>query len=163
MSELKVSIVIPAKNTAEFLPECLESILSQSYSNWEALVVDDHSTDNSVQIISDFAKKDHRIRLLTNSGTGIIDALKTAYAVTNGKLITRMDSDDIMTSDKLLKMSAMLKKYGPGYVALGLVKYFSKEGIKDGYKRYEKWLNGLTKKGQNFTEIYKECVIPSPC
>jgi len=163
MSELKVSIVIPAKNTAEFLPECLESILSQSYSNWEALVVDDHSTDNSVQIISDFAKKDHRIRLLTNSGTGIINALKTAYAVANGKLITRMDSDDIMTSDKLLKMSAMLKKYGPGYVALGLVKYFSKEGIKDGYKRYEKWLNGLTKKGQNFTEIYKECVIPSPC
>ena len=163
MSELKVSIVIPAKNTAEFLPECLESILSQSYSNWEALVVDDHSTDNSVKIISDFAKKDHRIRLLTNSGTGIINALKTAYAVANGKLITRMDSDDIMTSDKLLKMSAMLKKYGPGYVALGLVKYFSKEGIKDGYKRYEKWLNGLTKKGQNFTEIYKECVIPSPC
>ena len=53
MSELKVSIVIPAKNTAEFLPECLESILSQSYSNWEALVVDDHSADNSVQIVSD--------------------------------------------------------------------------------------------------------------
>jgi glycosyltransferase involved in cell wall biosynthesis len=163
MSELKVSIVIPAKNTAKFLPECLESIISQSYSNWEALVVDDGSTDNSVQIVSDFAKKDHRIRLLTNSGTGIIDALKTAYAVANGKLITRMDSDDIMTSDKLLKMSTMLKTYGKGHVALGLVKYFSKEGLKDGYKRYEKWLNRLTKKGGNFNEIYKECVIPSPC
>ena len=163
MSELKVSIVIPVKNTAEFLPECLESIISQSYSNWEALVVDDGSTDNSVQIVSDFAKKDHRIRLLTNSGTGIIDALKTAYAVANGKLITRMDSDDIMTSDKLLKMSTMLKTYGKGHVALGLVKYFSKEGLKDGYKRYEKWLNRLTKKGGNFNEIYKECVIPSPC
>ena len=58
MSELKVSIVIPAKNTAKFLPECLESIISQSYSNWEALVVDDGSTDNSVQIVSDFAKKE---------------------------------------------------------------------------------------------------------
>ena len=163
MSELKVSIVIPAKNTAKFLPECLESIISQSYSNWEALVVDDGSTDNSVQIVSDFAKKDQRIRLLTNSGTGIIDALKTAYAVANGKLITRMDSDDIMTSDKLLKMSTMLKTYGKGHVALGLVKYFSKEGLKDVYKRYEKWLNRLTKKGGNFNEIYKECVIPSPC
>lgn len=163
MSELKVSIVIPAKNTAKFLPECLESIISQSYSNWEALVVDDGSTDNSVQIVSDYAKRDHRIRLLTNSGTGIIDALKTAYAVANGKLITRMDSDDIMTSDKLLKMSTMLKTCGKGHVALGLVKYFSKEGLKDGYKRYEKWLNRLTKKGGNFNEIYKECVIPSPC
>ena len=43
MPELKVSIVIPAKNTAEFLPECLESILAQSYSNWEAIIVDDGS------------------------------------------------------------------------------------------------------------------------
>ena len=163
MPELKVSIVIPAKNTAEFLPECLESILTQSYSNWEAIIVDDGSTDSSVQIIADYAAKDHRICVLSNSGIGIIDALRTAYAVATGELITRMDSDDIMSSDKLLKMSAMLKKYGQGYIALGCVKYFSKEGIKDGYRRYEKWLNGLTKNGENFSEIYKECVIPSPC
>ena len=162
MSELKISIVIPAKNTARFLPECLESILTQSYTNWEVIIVNDSSTDNSVEIISEYTKKDNRIRLLSNLGTGIIDALRTAYTVSTGELITRMDSDDIMTANKLLKMSTMLKEHGQGHIALGLVKYFSEEGIKDGYKRYEKWLNRLTKKGENFTEIYKECVIPSP-
>ncbi|MEM7382266.1 MAG: glycosyltransferase family A protein, partial [Bacteroidota bacterium] len=51
MQDLLVSILIPFKNTAEFLPACLDSILKQSYTYWEVLAVDDHSTDDSLQIL----------------------------------------------------------------------------------------------------------------
>ncbi|WP_147677996.1 glycosyltransferase family 2 protein [Algibacter pacificus] len=158
-----ISILIPFKNTGAYLKPCLTSILNQSYSNWELLIVDDGSTDNSFNIVNAFACKDERIQLFKNTGQGIIDALHLAFSKSNGELITRMDSDDIMQPNKLEILAHNLLTHGKAHVAVGLVKYFSEEGIKDGFKNYEIWLNGLTEKGHNFSEIYKECVIPSPC
>jgi hypothetical protein len=74
-----------------------------------------------------------------------------------------MDSDDIMPSHKLRELLFPLLKNGPGHLATGKVRYFSLRGISDGYTRYETWLNGLTERGSNYSEIYKECPIPSPC
>ncbi len=110
-----------------------------------------------------YAKKDPRIRILSNNGFGIIKALRHAFAQSKGLLITRMDSDDIMVPNRLETMVRSLMGHGKGHIAVGQVRYFSKMGISDGYKRYEKWLNKLTQTGSNYTEIYKECVIPSPC
>ena len=158
-----ISILMPFKNTALFLTECLESIQAQSIENWEVLAVDDHSSDSSRQILERFSNIDPRITVLDNKGKGIIPALRTAYAASSGRYITRMDSDDIMSPDKLGAMLGALKTHGPGYLATGQVKYFSETGISDGYARYERWLNRLTTSGTNYSEIYKECVIPSPC
>ncbi len=158
-----VSIITPFKNTEAFLPECLNSIIQQTYSNWELILVNDHSTDYSFLIAEEYTKKDNRIKLYNNSGKGIIAALQLAYTKSNGTYITRMDSDDIMSHDKIEVLLKNLLQYGKSHIALGLVKYFSQKPIGDGYKKYELWLNKLTKKGSNFTEIYKECVIPSPC
>ncbi len=158
-----VSILIPFKNTAQFLPECLTSITKQTYPNWEVIAVDDHSTDNSRAIVNAFAQKHPEIKVLANFGNGIITALQTAYKVAKGEFITRMDSDDIMKPNKLKIMVDSLLAKGEGHVAVGQVKYFSEHGISNGYERYEKWLNALIKIGANYSEIYKECVIPSPC
>jgi len=163
MQKQLVSILTPFKNTAVYLEECLDSIISQSYSNWELLIVDDHSTDGSYQIVEYYATKDSRIKLYKNPGNGIIEALRFAFSQSKGEYITRMDSDDIMHPDKLKFMQNDLQELGRQYVALGLVKYFNDEGISDGYARYETWINDLTKLGTNYSEIYKECVIPSPC
>lgn len=163
MQKHLVSILIPFKNTEDYLYDCLDSILNQTYSNWEVLAVDDASTDDSYSIINSFSEKDSRITLLKNDGNGIIDALKLALSKSKGELITRMDSDDIMEPLKLEILSTNLAKHGKKHVAVGLVKYFAENGVKSGYKNYEIWLNYLTKLGKNYTEIYKECVIPSPC
>ena len=163
MLNQKVSILIPFKNTEKYLDECLNSIIKQSYKNWEAICVNDHSIDSSLEIVTKYCKSNPKIKVFSNKGNGIINALQTAYSNSNGNFITRMDSDDVMVSGKISSMVNDLLKYGEGHIALGLVKYFSKNGIGDGYKKYEKWLNGLTIKGINFNEIYKECVIPSPC
>jgi len=163
MTKPLVSILIPFKNTESFLPECLQSIVDQSYQNWEVLAVNDNSDDSSRTIVDEFIKKDRRIRVFENEDSGIIPALRKAYSESKGELITRMDSDDIMTQNKLKVMVESLLEFGKGHLAVGQVKYFSDRGISDGYARYEKWLNGLTEKGTNYSEIYKECVIPSPC
>ncbi|MDT0558709.1 glycosyltransferase family 2 protein [Ichthyenterobacterium sp. W332] len=158
-----VSILIPFKNTELFLLECLNSIINQSYTNWELLIVDDNSSDKSYSIAASCAAEDDRIILLKNSGFGIIDALATAFSHSKGDYITRMDSDDIMHLDKLKFMAKDLQEHGLGHIALGLVKYFCANGVGEGFARYETWLNSLTTQGSNFSEIYKECVIPSPC
>jgi len=163
MEKSLVSILIPFKNTAPYLKECLDSICEQTHTNWEVLAINDHSTDESLKIVQGFSKKDSRIQVFQNNGLGIIDALRTAYSKSKGDFITRMDSDDIMTSNKLEVMVNSLLKSGKGYVSVGQVKYFSDRGISNGYARYEVWLNQLTQSGSNYTEIYKECVIPSPC
>ena len=158
-----LSILMPFKNTANFLPECLDSIQTQSFRNWELIAVDDHSSDDSRNILDGYARQDPRIRMVRNTGSGIIPALRTSFGLSQGTLVSRMDSDDRMAEGRLEKMTKQLLASGPGNIALGQVKYFSERGISDGYARYERWLNALTARGTNFDEIYKECVIPSPC
>ncbi len=163
MQEPLISILTPFKNTEVYLSDCINSILNQTYRNWELLIVDDHSTDNSYNLVNSFAKSDSRIKLYKNNGTGIISALQQAFSNSSGEFITRMDSDDIMTPNKLDVLAKNLMSNGKKYVAVGLVEYFSEHGVGPGYKSYENWLNQLTLKGDNYNEIYKECVIPSPC
>ncbi|WOD44084.1 glycosyltransferase family 2 protein [Hwangdonia lutea] len=163
MNKPLISILTPFKNTEAFIEDCLNSIVNQTYTNWELLIVDDASTDSSPNIVKAYAEKDSRIKLLKNTGNGIIDALKLAFGNSKGALITRMDSDDVMQPHKLEVLANKLLTFGKRHVAIGLVNYFSDAGIKDGYKSYELWLNNLTKTGKNYSEIYKECVIPSPC
>lgn len=163
MEKPLVSILTPFKNTSDFLSECLDSIQKQSYTNWELIIIDDNSTDNSYNIVENYSKSDSRIKLYTNPGKGIINALQFAYSKSSGSFITRMDSDDIMFPNKLQVLVSNLLKHGKKHVAVGLVKYFSEKGIGEGYKIYENWINELTTKGINYSEIYKECVIPSPC
>ena len=163
MQQSLISILTPFKNSSAFLSPYLESILNQTYSHWELIIVDDHSTDEGYNLVASFAQADHRIKLLKTNGNGIIDALKLAFKKSSGHYITRMDSDDLMSPNKLEVMLRDLKTHGNGHVALGLVSYFCEGALGEGYQNYEKWLNGLTKSGTNYTEIYKECVIPSPC
>ncbi len=163
MSKTLISIITPFKNTEAFLSECLQSIINQTYSNWELLIVDDGSTDFSYSIVQEFAKQDRRIKLYINPGKGIIKALQFGFSKSSGNFITRMDSDDIMTPNKLEVMLSNLERYGKGHLAIGQVKYFRKDGLSNGYANYENWLNELTVLGSNYSEIYKECVIPSPC
>lgn len=154
---------MPVKNTAKFLHECIDSIIHQSFTDWELIAINDHSTDTSEEILHKYAQKDNRIKVLNNKGEGIIPALQLAYKHSNGKYITRMDSDDICTKNKLEVLQSKLKQKGKGHLAIGKVQYFAENQLGEGYRNYAHWLNKLTAKGENFSEIFKECVIPSPC
>ena len=163
MTKGLVSIVMPVKNANQYLEECIDSILKQSERNWELIAVNDHSTDDSFQMLKKYAEKDNRVRTLNSDGEGIIDALKTAYKASLGEFIHRMDADDIMPEIKLAELKKILIAAGAGHVATGKVKYIAKDGIGEGYLKYEQWLNHLCDEGNHWEKIYKECVIPSPC
>ncbi len=156
-----ISILIPVKNAAPFLAPCIFSILQQTETDWEAIFVDDHSTDGSFKIIQAIAKRFPKIKTLTSKGEGIIPALQTAYANSSGNLITRMDADDIMPPNKLKILKELLEQNGSGHVATGKVKYFSENELGQGYINYQNWLNKLASNQNHYKEIYKECVVPS--
>ncbi|SIQ74388.1 glycosyltransferase family 2 protein [Maribacter ulvicola] len=158
-----VSILIPFKNVERYFEECLKSIQNQTYKNWEVVAVNDNSSDNSLVIANKFAAVDQRFKILSNNESGIITALRKAYKHSSGNFISRMDADDHMSPDRIEVMVNSLIQERKGSLAVGKVKYFSRTGVNDGYNRYEKWLNKLTATADNFNEIYKECVIPSPC
>lgn len=158
-----VSIIMPVKNTESYLEECMNSILAQTYEDWELIAIDDGSSDATPAILQDFATRDNRMTVLQSPGNGIIDALQHGYKRANGAYITRMDADDIMLPDKLESLVGSLIVQGRGHVAVGCVEYFAEGELGDGYRRYAEWLNELTICETNWTDIYRECVIPSPC
>ena len=155
---------MPFKNVENFLGKTLKSIKNQSYSNFELIAVNDHSIDNSVEIFKSFSKLDERFILLENKGRGIIPALITGEKLAKGNFISRMDADDLMAENRVEVLIDNLVKNDSNSVAVGGVKYFSdSKKINQGYRNYEFWLNNLSRKGENFKDIYKECPIPSPC
>jgi glycosyltransferase involved in cell wall biosynthesis len=157
-----VSIIMAVKDTEPYLPDCLDSIINQTYQNWELIAVNDHSTDLTPQILKNYADKDPRIRVFHSKRHLLIPTLQEGYKHVKGTLINRMDSDDKMPDYKLHLLVSEWNKYGKGHVIAGGTEHFVDDGeVGDGFRRYEKWLNEVAKKGSHFEEIYKECVIPS--
>lgn len=153
-----------AKDTAPYLHDCLNSILAQTYTNWELIVANDHSTDETPQILEEYAAKDNRIRVINSERHLLIPTLKEAYKLCRGTLINRMDSDDKMPDYKLELLVTEWLKYGKGHIIAGGTEHFVDNGeVGEGFLRYERWLNDVAKRSVHYEEIYQECVIPSHC
>ncbi len=97
----KVSIVIPVYNVEKYLPECLDSVLKQSYVNWEAILVDDGSTDGSGKICDDYSAGDPRFRVIHQVNAGAANAKNTGLDHVTGACVAFLDSDDWVEPDWL--------------------------------------------------------------
>lgn len=159
-----VSIIMAVKDTAPYLHACLDSVIAQTYPNWELIAVNDHSLDASPSILQEYAAKDARIKFYNSDKPRLIPTLQVGYAQAKGSLINRMDSDDKMPDYKLQVLVEEWCKYGKGNVIAGGTKHFVDEGaVGDGFIKYETWLNEVAKTSTHYQEIYQECVIPSHC
>lgn len=94
-----ISVIIPVYNVADYLPRCVETVLSQSYTNLEIILVDDGATDNSGSLCDEYAEKDSRIRVIHKKNGGLSSARNAGLDVCKGDYITFIDSDDWITSD----------------------------------------------------------------
>ncbi|MEC3963977.1 glycosyltransferase family 2 protein [Flagellimonas halotolerans] len=100
----KISIITPSFNSEKYIAEAIRSVLQQTYSNWEMIVVDDCSSDSSVKIVEEFANQDRRIVLLQNKeNLGAGPTRNKAIEFSTGQIIAFLDSDDIWLRDKLEK------------------------------------------------------------
>lgn len=89
-----VSVIVPCYNVEAYLPKCVDSILSQTYTNLEIILVDDGSPDHCGEICEEYARKDNRIRVIHKKNGGLSDARNVAIDVAKGEYITFVDSDD---------------------------------------------------------------------
>lgn len=109
----KISFIVPCYNVESFLPECVESIISQSYPNWEVILVDDGSTDNTPRLCDDFSREDKRIKVVHKSNGGLVSARNAGFEVASGDWLTYVDGDDWISIDFVEKVSTTIVKYGP--------------------------------------------------
>ena len=112
-----VSIITPCYNSSKYIVEMIESVLAQTYQNWELLITDDCSTDNSRMIVMEYVAKDPRIKLfqlVENSGAGV--ARNNSIKNANGRYIAFLDSDDLWAPEKLERQLAFIKDNGYKFV-----------------------------------------------
>lgn len=103
------SVIICTFNRAKLLPRAIESLLNQSETDWEAIVVDDGSTDKSLDIVQAYVAEDRRVRLLRHgSNRGLSTARNSGLRESSGQYITFLDSDDEYTADHLASRKEML-------------------------------------------------------
>ncbi|WP_288109423.1 glycosyltransferase [Bacteroides acidifaciens] len=116
-----ISIIVPVYNAARYLHRCVNSVLSQSYTDWELLLVDDGSTDESGIICDEYASQDQRIRVFHKSNEGASDARNYGILRASGKYSVFIDADDWVGSDYLKVMYDTAVKYYGSLVMQGLV------------------------------------------
>ena len=100
----EVSVIIPVYNTEQFLEDCLNSVLAQTFTDFEIIAVDDGSTDNSAAIVKQFAAKDNRIVIIHQENKGLSEARNTGIKAARGNWITFVDSDDMLAPSFLQKL-----------------------------------------------------------
>jgi glycosyltransferase involved in cell wall biosynthesis len=146
-----VSIISPCYNSSKFISHAIESVLEQTYKNWELIIVDDGSTDNSIEIIKKYEHMDKRIKLIEfgkNSGPAL--ARNRAINEAKGRYIAFLDSDDIWLPQKLEKQIAFMIENN---IALTYSSYYliDKNGNNRGVF--------ITKKSATYNELLKTCFI----
>lgn len=120
MEQGKISIVVPVYNAARFLPETIGCIQKQTYTNWELLLVDDCSKDNSRELIQGYAEQDDRIRLiLASSNQGAARSRNQGVAEATGQYLCYLDADDIWVEDKLEKELQYMKRKQAAFIFSG--------------------------------------------
>lgn len=154
---------MPFQDEEAYIGACLDSFLSQKSEKFdsEIICVDDRSADEGAQIVSRYKNAHNRVKLLSNQGAGILDALNTGCQAAKGEFISRMDADDQMPANKLERLYDLLENGLD--LSTGKVEYFATDKpLGDGYVKYAAWLNSLVDNDSHFDQIYRECPIASP-
>lgn len=127
---VRCSIIIPCYNHGRYLAEALDSVLAQTYDCWEAIVVNDGSTDNSSDIAAEYCRKDSRIRLINQSNHGLPKTRNRAVSVASGKYLMFLDSDNKMAPDYIKTGVEYMETHPDCTLFCSTIEYFGgTEGI----------------------------------
>jgi glycosyltransferase involved in cell wall biosynthesis len=139
MKQMKplVSVIMPVKDAGRFVGAAVESIVKQTHANWEMIVVDDGSSDETGKILKKFAKKDRRIKVITHKvSKGIGASLNQALFKAHGEFVARMDGDDIALSNRIATQVAFLQKNSEIVAVGGQVEMIDGAGEIFAYKHF---------------------------
>jgi len=153
-----VTVLMPVRNAAATVQEAVQSILRQTFPDWELLLIDDGSTDDTIERVHAVARKDPRIRIVPNPGRGIVSALNYGLALAQGEFVARMDADDVALPERLELQVDWLRKRPEVGVVGSLVRYVGDPRRCLGLALYVAWNNRLIQ----WEQIWRERFIESP-
>ena len=128
MPSPSMSVIVPVRNSERYISESVNSVLSQTFADFELLVIDDGSSDATEAILAEFQKADPRLKVFKNPGAGLVDALNHGIARASSELIARMDADDVCLPDRLQRQYDYLGVH-PEIAAVGTqVRFIDEHG-----------------------------------
>ena len=157
-----ISILLPYRDEAALLSECLASIRAQTLEDWELVAVDDGSEDGSSAVVERWAAGDPRVRIARRPREGLVAALNRGLAEARAPLVARMDADDVMHAERLAAQHAFLAAHPEIALCGTQVELFPAEMIRDGYAEYARWQNGCVTPEQVAANVYVESPFAHP-
>jgi len=169
-----VSVALPCRNVAPWLPECIESLGSQSLRDFEVVAVNDGSQDETGSILRKWSARDGRVRVIelrddevtpstdARLGGGLVRALNTAVRASRAPFLARMDGDDTARPQRLERQRELLSRRSDLAACGTAVELFPRDAMRGGYERYETWLNGLSRPADLARDLFVECPIAHP-
>jgi glycosyltransferase involved in cell wall biosynthesis len=157
-----ISVLLPAFDAGGTLHACLRSVARQTEPDFECVIVDDGSRDDTAALASGFADADPRFRIVALDHRGLVGALSAGLEHCRGRYVARMDADDLMHRERLAAQRRRLDAE-PGLAAVGShVRLFPRTGLGPGNLEYEAWLNGIGSASAVSREAFVECPVAHP-
>ncbi|MDW3194204.1 MAG: glycosyltransferase family 2 protein [Cytophagales bacterium] len=156
-----ISVVLPYFNAEKTLARAIESILNQTFQDFELILINNNSSDGSEKIASRFASIDHRVRLKPVKRQGVAHASNHGFELASAPLIARMDADDEMLPDRLEKQVNFLNAHPIIGLVGGQVEYHGADA-NEGFRHYVDWSNSLIQANDIFTNRFVELPIVNP-
>ncbi len=161
-SPFKISIVMPCYNAKATVTRAIRSIQSQTIQDWELIIVDDGSTDESASIAADLAETDGRIRLVRREHEGVVAASNHGFALATAPLIARMDADDVSRPDRLERQRKLLIDR-PELGAVSCLAHFAGNAeTAGGYAHHVDWTNRQISYEQMALNRFIDLPVPHP-
>ena len=123
----KISIIVPCYNQAQYLPEALQSVLNQTYENWECIIVNDGSPDNTKEVAQEWVKKDSRFIYLYKENGGLSSARNAGLDLAMGDYIQFLDADDCLNAEKINKSLIQINNHSVNNIVVTNFKMFNED------------------------------------
>ena len=164
----KISVIVPIYKVEDYLHRCVDSIINQTYTNLEIILVDDGSPDNCPMICDEYAKKDSRIRVVHKKNGGLSDARNAGLDIATGEYIMFIDSDDFVDTEMMGSMMRNMIDDNVDMVVCNIkyvyedrevVKYNQSDRILDRYEAMEEYLKDGVVQAVAWNKLYKKSLI----
>lgn len=162
MKNPQISVILPCYNAEKTLEETLKSLVTQTFSNFEVIIVDDGSTDSTGHILNRWRKQDARFKHISASHSGVISASNVGMLACRAPYIARMDADDLAAPTRLEKQFTFLEENREIAALSCLVKAFPEKDVGGGFQVYIEWLNSLITDEDIKREMFVESPLPNP-
>lgn len=162
MTTSAISILMPVRNEEKFLRSALASLISQTFTDWELIAVDDGSTDATPEILNAAADRDSRVRVFSSPGKGLVVALNFGLANCRAGLVARMDGDDVCHPRRLEIQQRFMEQNPDVGLAACSFRHFPRKDLKIGMLAYEEWQNTLVTHEQICTDLFVESPLVHP-